>query len=185
MNGVFYEPIPDAHREFLRAFFDGCRPRACDEDGHFIASAHGASLDIVNIIAVTAHLLRSRGLEVVDDIVFDDEHGGDEAADVDKNVLIKTHVYRKNDPTAVLHSKFCSHKDDFGDIPSAVNTIIYYVRKDATLRGGDLWLIDHDTVFDVRKDMMVLMRGDCVYGVTHMIGVGEAHCITVQIQRPT
>jgi len=99
----------------------------------------------------------------------------------DSDGLIEFHRYNVNESCRPI---FDDHEDDYGGVHFAVNTVIYYLRKDPTVRGGDLIIksIQFDVAPTDDKIQIVCFSGDVTHRVTPMIGQGVRECIVVQLK---
>ena len=79
-------------------------------------------------------------------------------------------------------STFTWHKDDYGATNYEVNTAILYLRKDMTIRGGNL-LIKGQNKVNIGENMVVLMDGRVIHKPEDLKGFGCRDSIVVKFQR--
>lgn len=119
-------------------------------------------IDIVNI---AVDLLKAHNMDVDPDV------------DVDE-VNIELHNYYTNG--SEIYSQFVEHCDnDAHKIP--VNTCIFYLRKDATISGGNL--IIHNSILNIKSNTYALMTGELIHEIEPITGVGNRQCIVIQIPK--
>ena len=84
-----------------------------------------------------------------------------------------------------VESVFEWHKDDFGATHYEVNTLILYLRKDKTIKNGDLKYKIGKNIYkiDVKGKLMVALRGDIEHCPENMSGFGCRDSIVVQFKR--
>ena len=85
------------------------------------------------------------------------------------------------------------HRDSNGIIKGSVNTCIFYIRKDSTIRGGNLQFYGKDLfdsfrsvpihVVNSSNNTTVCMDGDLVHSITSFNGFGIRDCIVVQFEK--
>jgi hypothetical protein len=87
-----------------------------------------------------------------------------------------------------LNPIFPEHEDDFGGVNYKVETVIYYVRKDSGVTGGDIRVYKDESTFDTintapvkGKIRVVAFSGTVTHTATEMDGEGERWCIVVQL----
>lgn len=89
------------------------------------------------------------------------------------------------------YHKFSVHKDSFGILYDAVNTCIFYLRKDRTFNGGDLEIYGKKSIFISNKSLRTIkpnnnilcFDGDVYHKVTDFSGFGIRDCIVVQFAK--
>ena len=77
---------------------------------------------------------------------------------------------------------FAWHEDDYGSTGYEVNTAILYLRKDKTIKGGDL-LIKGENKVIVEENTMVLIDGRVIHKPEDLEGFGCRDSIVVQFPR--
>ena len=77
------------------------------------------------------------------------------------------------------------HTDDKGATPYNVNTVIFYLRKDHSLKGGNLLYKENTNTrkININKNNIVLMRGDLIHKPEDIDGYGRRESIVVQFER--
>ena len=80
---------------------------------------------------------------------------------------------------------FAWHQDDYGAVNYKVNTIIYYLRKDKTIRNGNLKykINDIEATHIVKKGDILCFRGDLWHYPETSTGFGCRDIIVVFIKR--
>ena len=99
--------------------------------------------------------------------------------------LVEFHHYYVNNKTTSLLGR---HKDDYGGVSVEVNTIIFYIDKDIDIIDGDLITYESESdkignIHKIKKNDMIIMKGDLEHSIQEMDGIGERKSIVVQIQR--
>lgn len=82
--------------------------------------------------------------------------------------------------------EFGRHCDDKSAISANVNTIIFYLNKDKTIKGGNLIVYDDngaDKKLEINSGDMIIMKGDLEHEIEPLDGFGNRMSIVVQIQR--
>ena len=74
------------------------------------------------------------------------------------------------------------HEDDYGATSYKVNTAVLYLRKDKTIRGGDLLIKGSNKVI-VEENTIVLMNGRLIHKPEDLDGFGCRDSIVVQFPR--
>ena len=77
---------------------------------------------------------------------------------------------------------FAWHEDDYGSTDYEVNTAVLYLRKDKTIRGGNLLVKGANKVI-VEENTIVLMDGRLVHKPEDLDGFGCRDSIVVQFPR--
>ena len=77
---------------------------------------------------------------------------------------------------------FAWHEDDYGSTGYQVNTAVLYLRKDNTVRGGDLLVKGANKVI-IEENMIVLMDGRLIHKPEDLDGFGCRDSIVVQFPR--
>ena len=77
---------------------------------------------------------------------------------------------------------FAWHEDDYGSSGYEVNTAVLYLRKDKTIRGGNLLIKGANKVI-VEENMIVLMDGRLIHKPEDLNGFGCRDSIVVQFPR--
>jgi len=78
------------------------------------------------------------------------------------------------------------HQDDYGATNRKVFTIIYYIRKDTTVRGGDLEYSDYENerkTHMVKEKDVLCFSGNIYHNSTKSEGFGCRDIIVVQFER--
>ena len=77
------------------------------------------------------------------------------------------------------------HTDDKGATPYNVNTVIFYLRKDPTLKGGNFLYKENTNIqkINISKNNILLMRGDLIHKPEDIDGYGRRESIAVQFER--
>lgn len=85
------------------------------------------------------------------------------------------------------------HKDSYGIMLCPINTCIFYIRKDPTLRGGNLNIYDRAPIgrilikpreiIESTCNKIVCMNGDIVHSITPFQGFGIRDAIVVQFEK--
>lgn len=77
------------------------------------------------------------------------------------------------------------HTDDYNVLPYKVYTIIFYLRKDLTVKGGNLLYRDHNNinVINVDKPKVVVFAGNIRHKPENIMGFGCRDIITVFIRK--
>ena len=106
-------------------------------------------------------------------------------------VLVEFHTYASTGRP--IDMPFSRHYDDNGEFHPKVCSVIFYVRKDATLKNGNLVIYDRigqgdddfrpEALYYVRAGKMVLLEGDVVHEVQPMAGHGVRQSIIVRFPR--
>jgi len=86
---------------------------------------------------------------------------------------------------------FPKHRDSFGILFDAVNTCIFYLRKDKTFNGGNLEIYGKGNYFTTNKTLktiipyqnIICFDGDIYHKVTDFNGFGIRDCIVVQFAK--
>lgn len=98
----------------------------------------------------------------------------------DQRGMIEFHYYNVE---GKCKSIFDDHEDDNGGVSYKVNTVIYYLIKSDTIKGGDLKIgkktIDVRPLADCYK--IICFAGNVTHQVTSMNGTGQRLCIVVQL----
>ncbi len=79
-------------------------------------------------------------------------------------------------------STFTWHNDDYGATDYEVNTAILYLRKDRTIKGGNLLIKGQNTVI-INENTLVLMDGRVTHKPEDLEGFGCRDSIVVQFPR--
>lgn len=98
--------------------------------------------------------------------------------------LVERHSYNVKGKASPIFDEHC---DDHGGIDCAVSTVIYYLRKDPTIIGGDL-LIEGILINCTPPDgaiRVVCLAGNVLHQVTQMSGKGNRECVVVQLRCPS
>ncbi len=74
------------------------------------------------------------------------------------------------------------HEDDYGATGYKVNTAVLYLRKDKTIRGGNLLVKGANKVI-VEENTIVLMDGQLIHKPEDLDGFGCRDSIVIQFQR--
>lgn len=74
------------------------------------------------------------------------------------------------------------HEDDYGATNYEVCTAIFYLRKDKTIKGGDLLIKDHDKII-VADGTLLLLDGRTIHKPEDLNGTGCRDSIVVQFKR--
>jgi hypothetical protein len=92
-----------------------------------------------------------------------------------------------------LNSVLPRHKDSYGALLCPINTCIFYIRKDKTLKGGNLNIYDNSLFGYINKipnktimssnNNVVLMDGDLIHQITAFEGTGIRDIIVVQFEK--
>jgi len=100
----------------------------------------------------------------------------------DVDWLVEFHHYKINQ---YYESEFARHCDDQAGVSTNVNTILFYLTKDKTIKGGDLIVDDCgiDKKLEIKSGDMIIMSGNLEHEIEPMDGNGERISIVVQIQR--
>lgn len=77
---------------------------------------------------------------------------------------------------------FAWHEDDYGSTGHEVNTAVLYLRKDKTIRGGNLLVKGANKVM-IEENTIVLMDGRLVHKPEDLEGFGCRDSIVVQFKR--
>ena len=77
---------------------------------------------------------------------------------------------------------FAWHEDDYGSTGYEVNTAVLYLRKDKTIKGGDLLVKGANKVI-IEENTIVLMDGRLVHKPEDLAGFGCRDSIVVQFPR--
>lgn len=96
--------------------------------------------------------------------------------------LVEVHNFSLTGNEGTVKPAFDWHEDDQGGISFDVCTVIYYLRKDPTIEGGNLEFQDMPTV-EIEAPMAVLFRGDMTHRAEAMYGYGERSSVVVQMER--
>ena len=98
---------------------------------------------------------------------------------------IDFHSYRIQSQDGEVESSLCWHKDDFGATDYKVHTLILYLQKDTTLKGGDLeYKIGAQLMKQVvSSKLMLAMSGDLEHFPEAMSGFGARDSIVIQFKR--
>jgi hypothetical protein len=77
------------------------------------------------------------------------------------------------------------HEDDYGATSYNVNTIIYYIRMDPTIKGGNLLYKKDGKIhkINVENNLMILMDGRITHKPENLEGYGRRDSIVVQFKR--
>jgi hypothetical protein len=96
--------------------------------------------------------------------------------------LIEFHHYKINEN---FKPDFGRHCDDNAGLSANVNTIIFYLNKDKTIQGGNLFMDSNgiDKKMEIKSGDMIIMRGDIEHEIEPMDGHGNRMSIVVQLQR--
>jgi hypothetical protein len=100
-----------------------------------------------------------------------------------KKYLVECWNYKCNHKK--LKSFLAEHEDDFGGINCKVNTIIFYLRKDPTIIGGDLKvnIKGNVNIIPIVEGDIIIMKGNILHQPTTLEGFGQRNCIVVQMER--
>ncbi len=122
--------------------------------------------NITNLISQSADLLLENGFKI------------------NKNIFhVDFHRYYINNEK--YETDLTWHTDDKGATPYNVNTIIFYLRKDPTLKGGNLLYKKNSNIhkININKNNILLMRGDLIHKPEDIDGYGRRESIVVQFER--
>jgi len=99
------------------------------------------------------------------------------------NFHVDFHRYYLNNES--YETDFTWHKDDKGATSYNVNIIIFYLRKDPTLKGGNLLYKKDINIrkININKNNIVLMRGDLIHKPENLQGYGRRDSIVIQFER--
>ena len=95
---------------------------------------------------------------------------------------MEIHNYSLTGDEGTIQPEFDWHEDDRGGVSYDVCTVIYYLRKDQTIKGGNLEFQGMPTV-EIEAPMAVLFRGDMTHRAETMSGFGERSSVVVQMER--
>ena len=102
------------------------------------------------------------------------------------NFIIETHAYEVNNLD--VDSPFGLHQDDFGVISEKVVTIIWYLRKDDTINGGDLHYsytdcsIEKTNLLNITDNMTVMFTGNLWHMPQKCSGAGARQLVVIQFK---
>ena len=122
--------------------------------------------NITNLISKSADLLLENGFKINKNIFHVDFH----------RYFINNKKYETD---------LTWHTDDNGATPYNVNTIIFYLRKDSTLKGGNFLYKENTNIhkINISKNNILLMRGDLIHKPQDIDGYGRRESIVVQFER--
>jgi hypothetical protein len=132
-------------------------------------------LNIKKILKISARMLSDEGFKIDSKFWF-----------------METHIYNVNNKYVV--TPFSWHQDDSGGWPEQrVNTILWYIERDDTLKGGNLlWSLDtrdpeYNSDFNKYKlnistGMVVMMRGDTWHCPEDVWGKGIRKLLVIQFR---
>lgn len=77
------------------------------------------------------------------------------------------------------------HKDDKSTTDCIVNTIIFYLKKNDSILGGDLKvkINNRETCIPIEEKRAICFKGDLLHTPTEVYGEGVRECIVVHIER--
>ena len=129
-----------------------------------------------NIMEMYGYKFRCKDKDLIDN--NNKENESDEF-----NWLIEFHHYNIHE---FYEPEFTRHSDDQAGISANVNTILFYLNKDKTIQGGNLFVYDNngiDKKLVIKSGDMIIMKGDVEHEIEQMDGFGNRMSIVVQIQR--
>lgn len=101
------------------------------------------------------------------------------------NYLIEFHSYNASN---YIEMPFGIHKDDGAAVNFNVYTILYYIKKDNDIIGGDLIIYNEEEteIIDTIKiddNMIIILKGDIPHNVSQIKGSGLRQSILCQVER--
>ncbi len=94
-----------------------------------------------------------------------------------------------------INSKLAFHVDDYGALNCSVETCIFYLQKDLSIVGGNLFydppkktkfnipkLFSNYKELEIREKMIVLMSGNLLHRPQSVSGKGSRSCVVVQFE---
>jgi hypothetical protein len=191
--------FPNQNCELANKVFDEFAKPDRSKSSHI--SKHLLYSDDDSLKTTNIKTLISKSAELLKDSKFD----------IDANTwFIESHSYNSyNSNLDKLESLLTWHQDDYGGWSEKVSTILWYIRKDDSLNGGDLlWtsgLKDPDPVnynwggwFNkvkvdvienekinktvVSENLVVLMTGDLWHCPEHIYGTGSRDLVVIQFK---
>jgi hypothetical protein len=82
------------------------------------------------------------------------------------------------------------HRDSYGVFFGPINTVIFYLRKDKTIKGGNLEIYKSMTsfkpkgIYECDAGTVLVFDGSVVHKVETLVGTGIRDCIVVQMRCP-
>ena len=90
-----------------------------------------------------------------------------------------------------IESALAKHRDNYGLLFGPVNTVIFYLRKDKTIKGGDLEIYRNILLswnpiakYECAAGNVLVFEGSLVHKVETLQGTGIRDCIVVQMRCP-
>ena len=90
-----------------------------------------------------------------------------------------------------IESALPKHRDSYGTLFGPVNTVIFYLRKDKTIKGGDLEIYRNILLswnpiakYECSAGNVLVFEGSLVHKVETLKGTGIRDCIVVQMRCP-
>jgi hypothetical protein len=179
MTSYVHDKIPT---DILTELWNFYKKESIKYNGDFIISSffprNTKNKDIENLLIKSKIIMENHGLKfkcTENELINSEDCWG-------VDYLIEFHNYKIN---SKYEPKFGRHHDDYGGLNANVNTIIYYLEKEETIIGGNLFVYDEYTkkIIIIKSGDMVIMRGDIEHEIENMDGNGERKSIVVQIQR--
>ena len=87
-----------------------------------------------------------------------------------------------------ISSPLAKHRDNYGLLFGPVNTVIFYLRKDKTVKGGNLEVyravlaLEPIATYDCSAGNVLVFEGSVVHKVEPLLGTGIRDCIVVQMR---
>jgi hypothetical protein len=99
--------------------------------------------------------------------------------------FIETHLYQVYN--SCEEGPFALHQDDNGAISGKVDTIIWYLKKDKSIKGGDLLFSSTDCLektnrLPIQDNMIVMFTGDLWHVPEQCSGTGTRQLVVVQFK---
>lgn len=108
-----------------------------------------------------------------------------------KQYLLEAHSYNltkdKYTKDKPLKSHLSWHEDDYGGVSMNVVTIVFYLHKSSTIKGGNFLFhpgnISDHTIIDVDSGTIVIFDGNLTHKVQDAYGLGTRESVVIQLQR--
>ena len=108
-----------------------------------------------------------------------------------KQYLLEAHSYNltkdKYTKDKPLKSHLSWHEDDYGGVSMDVVTVVFYLHKSSSIRGGNFLFhpgnISDQTIIDVGSGTIVIFDGNLIHKVQDAYGLGVRESVVIQLQR--